>query len=300
MLKSRFSAFAGAVALALSLLTGGAAAAETDAKAADTTAEALKNIPCAACHADLTKKYLTGRHGGTIDARAPGANCSTCHGEVLRHMANPMKEKPQVTFKKDVKGFMTPEAQKAADAACTSCHKDASQTHWAQSTHAENGVACVTCHNNHKPDVATRKETSTALCLSCHAEKKADLFKHSGHPLLDGQMNCVSCHNPHGDKPAGEGLLKEGTVNETCFACHPGKRGPFLFNHEPVTEDCTLCHAPHGSNKSPMLNLRDPQLCQSCHPASHHDMAEKKRQGCTSCHGRIHGSNSPFGNAFLE
>ena len=82
--------------------------------AAQTADEGLtKSVPCAACHQDLTKNYFMSRHGVTADSRTPGKNCSTCHGETLRHMSNPMKEKPQFTFKKDVNGFMSEENLKA-------------------------------------------------------------------------------------------------------------------------------------------------------------------------------------------
>ena len=92
--------------------------------AAQTADEGLtKSVPCAACHQDLTKNYFMSRHGVTADSRTPGKNCSTCHGETLRHMSNPMKEKPQFTFKKDVNGFMSEENLKASNAVCTSCHK---------------------------------------------------------------------------------------------------------------------------------------------------------------------------------
>ena len=59
--------------------------------AAQTADEGLtKSVPCAACHQDLTKNYFMSRHGVTADSRTPGKNCSTCHGETLRHMSNPM------------------------------------------------------------------------------------------------------------------------------------------------------------------------------------------------------------------
>ena len=210
--------------------------------AAQTADEGLtKSVPCAACHQDLTKNYFMSRHGVTADSRTPGKNCSTCHGETLRHMSNPMKEKPQFTFKKDVNGFMSEENLKASNAVCTSCHKGGEQKHWAHSAHENAQVGCVSCHSNHKADVALNDRTSTALCISCHAEQKADLFKTTAHPLLSGQMNCVSCHNPHGSQPGDEAMTTKGNTNDTCYSCHPGKRGPFLHGHQPVTEDCGNC-----------------------------------------------------------
>lgn len=281
-----------ASALFAGLLAFGLSAHAADTKAVDPVADQVSKIPCSTCHADLVKDYVKGHHGNLHNTKAPGNDCASCHGETLRHMSNPVKEKPQFTFKLDKQGFMDEKSRAESDKVCTSCHKDAEKKHWAGSAHQRAGLACVSCHNNHKPDISINKKTSTAQCLSCHQEMKADLFKTSTHPLLDGQMNCVSCHNPHGTKAGGEALMKKQTVNETCFTCHPGKRGPFVYPHQPVTENCANCHNPHGSNKAPMLKARGDQLCMSCHRNAH--MREPARKvGCTSCHTAIHGSNAP-------
>ena len=43
-------------------------------------------------------------------------------------------------------------------------------------------------------------------------------------PLREGKMTCTSCHSPHGTvTPA---LLKEPSLNDTCYRCHAEKRGP--------------------------------------------------------------------------
>lgn len=283
----------------LALVGCSAFAAEPAPEAsADLVAATASKIPCSSCHTDLTKNYVMSRHGVTDDTRTPGTNCMTCHGETLRHMSNPVKEKPQFTFKRDAQGFMDEESRAAADKVCTSCHNTTDQKHWAGSTHQRNGVACVSCHSNHKADIAVEKKTSTALCLSCHSDQKSNLFKTSTHPLLDGQMNCVSCHNPHGTKSGGEFLMKKETVNDTCFSCHPGKRGPFAYPHQPVTENCGNCHNPHGSNKGSMLKMRDDMLCESCHQKHHPEVA--RRVGCQSCHNQVHGSNTLSGTGLTN
>src|SRR5438132_9467247 len=50
------------------------------------------------------------------------------------------------------------------------------------------------------------------------------------------KVGCTSCHNPHG----GEGgkMLVDLTVNNVCYTCHAEKRGPFLWDHPPVRENC--------------------------------------------------------------
>ena len=40
--------------------------------------------------------------------------------------------------------------------------------------------------------------------------------------------------------------------------------------HQPVTEDCSHCHRPHGSVHPRLLKARGPALCQQCHSAAFH------------------------------
>ncbi len=105
--------------------------------------------------------------------------------------------------------------------------------------------------------------------------------------------------------------MKRDTVNNTCFQCHAEKRGPFIWNHLPVTENCALCHNPHGTNVANLLKQRPPFLCQQCHEPTDHRGAVptfvevgSSRQGrnitlaraCLNCHTNIHGSNNPTDN----
>ena len=52
-------------------------------------------------------------------------------------------------------------------------------------------------------------------------------------------MACTACHSPHGSTAPAQ--LVKNTVNETCTSCHAEYRGPFLWEHQPVTEDCGNC-----------------------------------------------------------
>jgi DmsE family decaheme c-type cytochrome len=164
----------------------------------------------------------------------------------------------------------------------------------------------------------------TEVCFTCHKEQRADTHKISTHPIDAGKVICSDCHNPHGS--AGPKLLKKATVTETCYTCHAEKRGPFLWEHQPATEDCTNCHTPHGSNITPLLKSRPVFLCQECHdgphnskspagnnavafpagqltaaatPAPAYPSTQSAARGCMNCHAMVHGSNSPAG-AFLH
>jgi predicted CXXCH cytochrome family protein len=93
-----------------------------------------------------------------------------------------------------------------------------------------------------------------------------------------------------------------------------------VHNHEPVDEDCTICHNPHGSNIDNMLKARPPMLCVQCHGPSSHPTQPPALpvgsptetfntnarimgtvgRGCLNCHTNIHGSNSTMNNATVE
>ena len=72
-------------------------------------------------------------------------------------------------------------------------------------------------------------------------------MKPFSHPVRQGKLGCSDCHEPHGT--TAEKQLVRATINETCYECHAEKRGPMLWEHEPVAENCDDCHSRvHGSN----------------------------------------------------
>jgi DmsE family decaheme c-type cytochrome len=153
------------------------------------------------------------------------------------------------------------------------------------------------------------KTEQTKVCVACHRQQRVQMHKPSRHPILEGKVQCASCHNPHGS--AGPALMARDTVNDTCFQCHAEKRGPFIWNHQPVTESCALCHEPHGTTVANMLKWRQPFLCQQCHePTSHRGAIPSLTvpggvsgtgitlaRSCVNCHTNIHGSNNPTNSA---
>ena len=121
----------------------------------------------------------------------------------------------------------------------------------------------------------------TPGCQSCHSDSAQHLRNPARSPdvvfgakskmLSPVEANrCVPrlpCHNPHGS--TGPVLMVKNTITETCYTCHSEKRGPFLWEHAPVVEDCTNRHSPHGSNVTPILKTRPPMLCQTRHTSDH-------------------------------
>jgi predicted CXXCH cytochrome family protein len=73
----------------------------------------------------------------------------------------------------------------------------------------------------------------------------------SHHPIKEGKMLCSDCHDSHGQTT---GNLLEPTVNLVCYKCHMEKQGPFVYEHPPVTESCSICHEPHGTVANSLLH----------------------------------------------
>jgi DmsE family decaheme c-type cytochrome len=275
----------------LSAAAGGRAVAqETKPAAAD----------CRACHEDKLARFDHTYHAGLE------SGCLACHEGGEAHAAGQMEGKgtpgPALTR------LRAPEA----NAVCQSCHEAKSNPTWMGSPHQRRGLRCTDCHSVHAFQSA-RKQLKTAsdpdTCYSCHQSIRAQGLRTSHHPIREGLMTCTSCHDPHdGSRPK---MIKAEYTNELCLQCHTEKRGPFLWEHAPVRENCLLCHNPHGSNHDKLLVSQQPWLCQRCHLSTRHPgtlysalnatgsltTASNRafEHACKNCHQNVHGGNSPSG-----
>ncbi len=289
------------------LLLAGTPALAAQPGAAQTTGAPGAEV-CKACHAPYYETYKTHKHSTKADPRTPAnrGECATCHGDGTAHV--------KAGGGRGVGGIINPRskslAAEAKNSICLTCHQGGKRMLWAGSTHATRDTACVSCHQVHQPDKVRDKATQTEVCFTCHKEQRAQINRPSRHPVKEGKVVCSDCHNPHGS--AGPKLMARDSVVETCYTCHMEKRGPFIWNHQPVTEDCTLCHNPHGTIAAYLLKQRPPFLCQQCHePTSHRGTVPSATpvtgppfssglaqwvvlaRGCMNCHNNIHGSNNP-------
>ena len=277
---------------------------------------------CTHCHDQAERKpalsiYMT-RHGLKADGRTPG--CQTCHGPSLAHVRNEKGEETRPPVDISFQRGDQASAARQVDT-CLDCHRNGQRGHWDGSAHEGAGVACSNCHNVHvRDDRVLARASQSGVCFTCHKTERAQTHRISSHPLAAGRMGCSDCHNPHGS--TGPVLMRTGSINETCTSCHAEKRGPFLWEHQPVTENCTNCHTPHGSNITPLLKVRAPFLCQSCHSGDHAGQinmgnnlgggslttingtvplgsapgrAQLAARNCQNCHIQTHGSNHPAG-----
>src|SRR3974390_2553688 len=163
-----------------------------------------------------------------------------------------------------------PRSAQKNTAICLACHEKGDRTYWSGSVHEVRNVACTNCHTVMK-SVSAKFQLKTPFqpetCFQCHKDRRAQMFRSSHMPIREGKIVCSDCHNPHGSVTAA--LIKENSVNDNCYKCHAEKRGPLLFEHNPVRENCLNCHDPHGSINQSSLKMSLPRLCQECNKLAH-------------------------------
>lgn len=274
------------------------------------------NVPpevCGRCHREHYATWSVSTHAkvaGRLYKSADKAGCVACHGPGADHAQS---------GDRDLIARFTGSPAEVVEGACLQCHERGMRLYWRGSAHESRNITCTDCHTIHKEPqpipglsrfqerpletVLLKKQTAIEVCLRCHPQRRAQLLRSSHMPLREGVLTCVDCHNPHGT--ATPALLVENSINETCYKCHAEKRGPFLWEHPPVAENCLNCHDAHGSMHADLLKARAPRLCQRCHGRSGHQTQPRVARtrlffntGCTNCHSRIHGSNHPSGVRF--
>lgn len=264
---------------------------------------------CLGCHDSAkTLAIFDTPHAVASDGRTPFGQqqCESCHGPGGDHAKRlrPGQDRPApLAF---AQNSQLP--RKEEEAICLGCHQSQGRTHWQGSPHERQGVGCTDCHAVHAShDPVMVKREQPTVCFQCHSRERAQTLQASAHPIRQGQMSCSDCHQPHGTLT--DGLLNGPSLNQTCYECHAEKRGPFLWEHAPATENCALCHRAHGSNHPSLLRRRAPLLCQACHSqAGHPSIAQTPERlvgnrpsalllggSCSNCHSQVHGSNHPSG-----
>ena len=211
--------------------------------------------------------------------------CADCHANITR--AFPASPHARLTVGNP---------QMAGRSGCESCHGPASK-------HVALGAAGLKFIVNPGQD--------PAACFQCHFDTQAEFHLPQHHPVMEGKMNCVQCHDPHGQdimKPAGG--LAMARLNQSCAQCHPAQTKPVVFEHPALREGCAACHNPHGSVNPALLTVRDSNLCLRCHAQTpgaaavhkifignvdHTGLLQYGSCWTAGCHTAVHGSNTqPF------
>lgn len=263
---------------------------------------------CLTCHEEKKQGFDKTAHARVNNKRTPagsGNACESCHGPGQAH-AESGGDKALIRNP----STLTPTQ---ASEMCTTCHNRDGHSEWDGSTHDTRNVGCTSCHSVHEPKSETgqlKAKTISETCVQCHQQQSNKVRRSAHMPVVEGKMECTTCHNPHGSQNVK--MLREGnSVTESCASCHAEKRGPFLFEHAVGRENCVTCHDPHGSNNDRMLVAKVPMLCQRCHnharhPATVYDQTQVTNRsnrvagrGCLNCHSMVHGSNHPTSGKYF-
>ncbi len=263
---------------------------------------------CQKCHAAVVDAYAASMHGKSekfMEGDRAQA-CETCHTNSAKHVKSGKKE--------DI-ADMAKLPSSEINSSCLQCHSQDKHTFaWQGGKHDNTKMSCLSCHSQHhskSEEKMLARSTTEETCLSCHTSVRKAAFQRSTHLFRtehgDMKVGCTSCHNPHGG--GADKMLVGETINNTCYACHAEKRGPFLWDHPPVRENCMNCHTPHGSSNTKLLSMRASLSCQQCHIhmlPRHSTTAAKAldiwslNRGCVNCHAQVHGSNHPGGRTLTR
>lgn len=238
---------------------------------------------CLSCH-DGYDKDLTGTgHAVGLPGKV-AVTCVSCHEGGSVHVENPSRDNIQ-----------NPALQipRQTERVCTACH----QPHpglgkVGHDPHAGQEMSCTSCHSVHKA-----AGSSDQLCGKCHATVSNQFRKRSNHPLIEGTISCISCHDFLGVSEPDLG--RGATAN--CYSCHIEQGGVFLFEHQATSSFsaeggwCVECHFPHGSENDQLLRQPKSLICNYCHAVPTHNTAHGGVYAgidCLACHSDIHGSSS--------
>lgn len=188
---------------------------------------------------------------------------------------------------------------KADPATCVACHEDKTK---GKAVHSAIAMGCTSCHEIRVAKDVTRVKlitaTSTALCLTCHADKKAADIKGSVHP--PAVRDCVKCHDPHTSDNKNQ-LLKPASGDASqnlCLTCHNvGENTPPKGSrHAALDMGCDTCHVTHKTGEVGKMEFdfhltkATPALCLDCHDPKATELQKAHQNqpfdqaNCVSCH----------------
>lgn len=157
---------------------------------------------------------------------------------------------------------------------CSNCHADEYDA-WANSTHGEKSVGCVSCHylegTGEHPKVAYTVSHDADVCGACHL-KEYDDWKNSVHANPGGGKDaiaCTDCHNPHTQSQ----MITAG--NQTsCESCHKEQAGEMPDStHAAEGLTCLDCHKNTEMNSGHTFKIAS-DTCVSCHGENAHSANE--------------------------
>ena len=136
-------------------------------------------------------------------------DCTLCHEDVGRTVDNTVHARLMIPDEDDIV------------VGCEACHGPGS-------LHSMEGEGRHLIHNPGR---------SPESCLQCHLDVQGQFALPHSHPVAEGMVACIDCHDPHGDEEKelfAEGIL--AAESGSCAECHPAQAGPFVFEHEAMRD----------------------------------------------------------------
>lgn len=223
---------------------------------------------CAACH---DAKPATSSHSKHISGGITGKSyaCSTCHAATVNSAAVVTNKAKHVNGIADVSFSGT--IGSIVVSACTSCHNNAAQIGFKNTTSVKWGVAstgaCGTCHAN---PMTNNGHTAHLTALYGPLFGTAD---------VSGKTNCSKCHTTFtGEFGATHVDGTKDTSLTSCLPCHPGTAGQYTWTAGRVT--CDSCHS--TATLSSFNNISAPSTRLAA--TFGHGKPSGANQSCTFCH----------------
>lgn len=253
------------------------------------TTEAIEDETCLDCHEDYdqTLRPTSHRLSSELIWKLAGVTCVRCHAGAEIHIEDPEPE--NILTPSELDGQMLIET-------CTQCHPAHDNLdNYGFDAHSTQLVKCGMCHKIHAGSQSLLLDDRARFCIKCHVEMDDKFSGLSNHPVLDDELNCLSCHRFVKRHDANLNY----DLNGVCRRCHPAQSGPFPYQHQATQaysvagDGCLECHQAHAADNDRLLRQPAGQICNQCHFPTGHATAHGGiwlDRECNLCHVDSHGS----------
>lgn len=168
-----------------------------------------------------------------------GIDCERCHGPAKEHVQAHLKF-PDLKKAQNMVAFGSLNRQQRIDA-CALCHSGNSKSRLKSRFQYKPGESLSDYFNENPNSRDTLKIDVHGNQLGLLSQSKC--FKKS--PTMD----CISCHNPHQDKPQND-----ISYSKICMSCHQEAKHTALtlntISKSKLANNCVECHMPQQDSKA--------------------------------------------------